>query len=268
MRQQVWPSWMVIGFVAWCACSSDLEPEPWDTGALDVRDGLDVGLDSGTPHDAAVRDLGIDVREDAEFDSGQDADMEVGREPIDWSGLGAASRRMCVRDEQTQCVVRDPGEFGGCGEHVGYVFDGTQCVQVLGCTCESPGECRGVFETASACASSCAADGWCAQDKNGFDPLELECTGFRCDRLLYTCVASDEDPSEELTKIMVGHRFVSCRPSTTFDPCQGTPGACGEGRWCCEVAPEPITDDTSSETGMCAVTLMPDVLGFDCISFD
>ena len=248
---------MILG-VAWAAgCANDALPTGWEVDEPDARTLIDASRDVRTGSDTSdpVLDMGVDVGPRTPA-------------PLDWSALGPAEQQMCRRDSQTRCVPRDPMALGDCGQALGYVFDGRQCVEATGCPCEGDEPC-GIFETASACAASCAADGWCQQGKYAdLGRVELECTGHRCYDFMMTCVDSDDDPGEELIALTDGQMFISCREGQPNDLCAASPGDCGPGRWCCQVGGAFITVPPEAEEGFCALTLMPDVMGFGCIDLE
>ncbi len=263
MKRNIIGGLLVLGSIPSGGCSSDTRPPVWEVDGLDATTSADATVQDVGTSDAATSDDALDAREDADVDMAPPLPP-----PLDWSDLEPATRRVCVTEPKAPCIPRTLEDLGGCGQEIGYVFDGAQCVPAVGCPCEDEGGC-GIFATASACARSCAADGWCQEDKL-FEPSspERDCTGYLWCDFTMTCVESDEDPTDELGALAEEFGDVRCREGRQGDFCAYSPGECGRGRWCCEVYPWSRRRVPEGEIGLCAMTLMPNVMGFECIELE
>lgn len=138
-----------------------------------------------------------------------------------------AADRGCVFDAEPACVVQTGGDYGDCGDVIGYAFDGSECAPALGCACEG-GACP-PFQTSGQCARSCGLTGWCRGDR--LDGLEVpSCEPPVCvGRSFIACVDAAEDPSASMD-VLFGGAAACARDAAV------APASCEAGQWVCSAA--------------------------------
>lgn len=224
------------------SCTRDVsEEEPWqlmEVGERDMRgsNAMDASDDGGTsgdmsaPVDAApptppiAKDMARDL---------QEVDMAPAPLPL-------ATRDACGEPGGGQCQVVDVDALGDCQQPLGVAFDGSRCVEVIGCPCEGDAACPMFFEDELSCARACERDGYCQGErlKEHLEDARL-CEDVYCGDTLAVCVDASEDPTKTFEALL--------GESETFGDVRCSPGPgsrglcsfaayseCPEGSWCCE----------------------------------
>lgn len=186
------------------------------------------------------------------------------------TALSLAQNRACTLPDPPQaCRVQRADEFGDCGEALGAVFDGAQCVPVTGCACT--GEDCPLFESVSQCASACSAQGWCQIDKLKYNYRPLgkpPCDGEFCGTVFAMCIKSEVDPSTDLNKVAPNLTPMNCGPGDGVTYCSFEEPGCSREDWCCYTTRGLWDLDATKTTEMCALSLLVTSTNISCLSFE
>lgn len=225
--------WTMVLGASGCSNTSSEQPSDEDTGLMAV----DIGADANS------RDMGEIHASDTDIESD-------------------SSPELCVIEEGYVCRIQGEEDLGDCSDVLGYRFDGAKCVPLQGCGCD--GESCPLYSTLRECARSCAAQGNCRTATFAADiPIGGRCGGMECGLYLFTCIASLEDPTNEVSLTLESFDRARCtRVESAGDNCGGF--GCAQGSWCCESTSgsEPYSPKERAE--VCALTLDPEVSGLLC----
>lgn len=246
LDNRMWSRYLLVVVFLLCSCSSDsTSPGAWGLEPL-----LDMN-DEGA-RDLAANTTSLDMSDDL-TDAGDESE-----------------RPACAPVVPSACVIVDPDAYGDCGELVGFGFDGTSCVEVIGCPCELGAECH-VFDTKTECATICAAEGYCKADAlRGATRAAAMCQGFDCGDGLAVCVSAEVDPSKELEVLLPDLGDVECGQGNEQQfPCAVAPGGeCQDGDWCCTPSQSFGVFPNEPNHELCATTLLAEVKSMSCYYLD
>lgn len=206
----------------------------------------------------AARDIASDLSSDMK-DSSTDlaSDMSVDLDE-------PAYRRTCIVEDAQSCKTQNMTQFGDCGQRIGVVFDGHQCVEVTGCEgCK--GEDCPMFKSIDACISSCAQNGWCQSQKLPYLP-PAQCGLTRCVQSLNVCLVSEVDPTGQLSAFGQANVEPKCIKNGRGCAFSGLDCA-GPHDWCCRFDLPEDSLTTSEFTQLCALTLNPNVTQAGCLFY-
>lgn len=232
------------------------------TGAdkASVGDADDVGGDAIDRDIAEESDPGQNGS-DVESDVDADSPTPLGPAEHDVCGLGV--------DEQSAetCRIQQQTTFGDCGEEIGAVFDGEQCVPAFGCNCEGSEECP-AFDSLEQCAAGCSDAGWCQPERMPImwsSPPTDSCPGAHCSLMMAMCAAAGGEIGEfeRVVAEVLPDFDVSC--SDDLGSCVPFRGMeqCDAPDWCCELnGPSTINEETHRQ--FCSLSLLPQVRAVGC----
>ena len=260
----------VIPVVFILLITSCSDPETPKDMSSDVSEEMSGDMAKDAPKDIAedvTEDISKDASKDIEPDHSPDMlDMEDTSRDLseDMNVEAPAYRRMCIEEDIQRCQVQQKTQFGDCGEVIGAVFDGQQCVEATGCPNCQGDECP-MFDSIESCASSCAQNGWCQLQKM---PVlsEPKCTLNRCSEPLVVCIDSNTDPVDQLGPFGRGDAMADCREQDAFGYCRASQIECvREGQWCCNYRRMHNSLNSDELSQACALTLRTDVQQVGCI---
>ncbi|MFB6372818.1 MAG: hypothetical protein ABEN55_06835, partial [Bradymonadaceae bacterium] len=135
-----------------CDGCADGPGDRWDVRASDADvESMEAG-DAGDTGAADVAEADVaDGLPGADRD-GEELDGDTGCDPYDDMDTAGID-----------CPVQRADAFGDCGNTAGAVFDGTRCVDVSGCECDS-GRCP-AFDSVEECARQCGRAGECRAER-------------------------------------------------------------------------------------------------------
>lgn len=243
--------------------SSDMDTEMSKDMALDVSRDATTDLVEDMTEDVAM-DLSHDMAPDSTSDM-KDASADFPEDMLP-DALSPAHRRMCIEEDNLRCKTQQKTQFGDCGEVIGAVFNGQQCVEATGC----PG-CQGddcpMFDSIDSCATSCAQNGWCQVDKMPLLSVP-QCIQIGCEEPLVTCVSSNTDPTNQFKPLGRGDVKAVCLEKDANAFCRKSQVACtDEGQWCCHYRREYSNLNSDELTQVCALTLQPNIQQVGCLFF-
>ena len=238
--RHIWAQ-LVVWLVLMWGCSEDMSTaQPWRTeGDASRLFDADRAPD-GAPRDAAA--------------------------PVD-ATRPDASAMVCPHIEANVCRVQSAEGFGECGQPLGAVFTGRECVPVPGCACT--GEQCPEFDTAEQCAQACASADVCRQDE-AFDENRpsvdlLDCERDLCPIAVAFCSDAKDNPSSLIERAAPALRPITCqRVASPGNPCYLTDD-CTPDQWCCWY--EPSQSSISSLQGLhaCRASLLPQTRYVGCL---
>lgn len=224
---------------------------------------------SCTRDDVSVEPWKIDEVEEMSTPDLSSVDASAELSEMGPTALSLAQNRACTLPDPPQaCRVQRADEFGDCGEALGAVFDGAQCVPVTGCACT--GEDCPLFESVSQCASACSAQGWCQADKlihtSTQSKVQPPCDGIFCGTAFAMCIHAEVDPSVELNKVAPNLMMTCHRGGRGY--CLVTGPGCSEQEWCCSTTRNVWTLDATQSSEMCALSLLTTSIQISCIRLE
>lgn len=242
--------------------------------SVDMSEEMSGDMSLDVPKDIAADvtgDISRDVSKDIEPDHAPDMwDMEDASRDLseDMKVEMPAYRRMCIDEDVQRCQVQQKTQFGDCGDVIGAVFDGQQCVEVKGCPNCQGDDCP-MFDSIESCASSCSQNGWCQTQKMLALPLpQPPCSRLNCVEPFVACIVSEADPTNQLEVFGRDGVMPECLEKDTRGFCRVSQVDCRDkGQWCCHYRLSEDSLISEEVSQVCALTLDPKVQQVGCVFF-